>query len=203
MTSDGETLWTIDELRARAAEALSAGGYEGVDNGRVRDVPDARTIRYYATLGLIDRPQGFRGRTALYGPRHLLQVVAIKRLQARGRSLAEVQRMTTGATDALLAEIAGAELGTAPAPSGRARPLRPEGFWKERPAAPGPPVPREAVVALQAVRLGDDATLLLSAARPPDDDDLRVVRLAAAPLLELLRMRGLIGPPETDDAPNR
>jgi hypothetical protein len=30
-----------------------------------------------------------QGRTALYGPRHLLQVVAVKRRQAQGRSLAE------------------------------------------------------------------------------------------------------------------
>src|SRR5262249_33767362 len=81
------TLWTIDDLSARVAEALSAG-YAGVRSGRVRNVPDCRTIRYYTTLGLLDRPAVMRGRTALYGPRHLLQLVAIKRLQAQGLSLA-------------------------------------------------------------------------------------------------------------------
>ena len=56
--------WTIDELSARVALAL-ADRYEGAPNGRVRQVPDLRTIRYYTTLGLIDRPAEMRGRTAL------------------------------------------------------------------------------------------------------------------------------------------
>jgi hypothetical protein len=80
-------LWTLDELGARVALALAVG-YDGQANGRVREVPDGRTIRYYTTLGLIDRPAAMRGRTALYGVRHLLQLTAIKRLQARGLSLA-------------------------------------------------------------------------------------------------------------------
>jgi hypothetical protein len=49
------TLWSIDELRAEVARALSVG-YAGAASGRVRDVPDLRTIRYYTTLCLIDRP---------------------------------------------------------------------------------------------------------------------------------------------------
>src|ERR1700759_1739826 len=98
--------WTIDELGVQAALAL-AEDYAGSPNGRVRDVPDRRTIRYYTTLGLIDRPAEMRGRTALYGRRHLLQLVAIKKLQARGQSLVEVQRTLTGQSDQALAEVAG------------------------------------------------------------------------------------------------
>jgi hypothetical protein len=84
------TLWTLDELSAAVARALAVD-YDGQPSARVRDVPDRRTIRYYTTLGLIDRPAALRGRTALYGRRHLLQLTAIKRLQAAGLSLAEVQ----------------------------------------------------------------------------------------------------------------
>src|SRR4029077_9053917 len=91
-------LWTIDELSAAVSAAL-AQGYGGPPNGRVRDVPDRRTIRYYTTLGLIDRPAEMRGRTALYGRRHLLQLVAIKKLQSRGQSLTDVQRTLAGQTD--------------------------------------------------------------------------------------------------------
>ena len=58
--------------------------YHGQPSGRVRAVPDRRAIRCTSTIGLIDRPVAHRGRTALYGPRHLLQLVAVKRLQARG-----------------------------------------------------------------------------------------------------------------------
>ena len=88
---NGETLGTIDELSVAVAAALEEG-YAGAPNARVREVPDPRTIRYYTTLGLIDRPAEMRGRTAFYGRRHLLQLVAIKKLQARGRSLAEIQQ---------------------------------------------------------------------------------------------------------------
>src|SRR5215470_10194755 len=98
-------LWTIDELSAGVAGALTAD-YPGQSNGRVRDVPDRRTIRWYTTIGLLDRPAAMRGRTALYGRRHLLQLVAIKRLQANGQTLAEIQTELYGATDTTLTDIA-------------------------------------------------------------------------------------------------
>ena len=75
MKNGDESFWTIEELGERIAEALGGQGYDGVPSGRVRDVPDLRTIRYYTTLGLLDRPAAMRGRTALYGSRHLLQLV--------------------------------------------------------------------------------------------------------------------------------
>src|ERR1700691_6268491 len=101
-TSD---LWTIDELGSQVALAL-AENYNGAVNGRVRAVPDLRTIRYYTTLGLLDRPAEMRGRTALYGQRHLLQLVAIKRLQARGLTLAAVQERVVGLSNAALRRLA-------------------------------------------------------------------------------------------------
>src|SRR5580704_5372227 len=109
-SEDDGVRWTIEELRASVAAALGEG-YDGPPNGRVRDVPDQRTIRYYTTLGLIDRASEMRGRTALYGPRHLLQLVAIKKLQAKGQTLAEVQQALTGQTDAALERLAGVGAG--------------------------------------------------------------------------------------------
>src|ERR1041384_1436680 len=88
--------WTLDELVARVSDALGAADYPGAPNGRVREVPDRRAIRWYQTIGLLDRPGGMRGRTALYGPRHLAQLVAIKRRQAQGHSLAEIQAELVG-----------------------------------------------------------------------------------------------------------
>lgn len=99
--------WTIDELASRVAGVLAADGYPGAPNGRVRGVPDARAIRWYATIGLVDRPAGMRGRTALYGVRHLLQLVAVKRRQAEGRSIADIQAELAGASDAALRAVAG------------------------------------------------------------------------------------------------
>ena len=105
MSAASTPLWTIGELSAQAALALSVG-YDGQGNGQVREVPDLRTIRYYTTLGLVDRPTAMQGRTALYGRRQLLQLVAIKRLQAKGRTLAELQQELLGRTDEARAEIA-------------------------------------------------------------------------------------------------
>src|SRR2546430_9008679 len=105
MSASSPSLWTIEELGAQVALALSVD-YEGPGNGRVRGVPDLRSIRYYTTLGLIDRPAEMRGRTALYGRRHLLQLVAIKRLQAQGLTIAELQRQLLGLTNAALEKIA-------------------------------------------------------------------------------------------------
>ncbi len=61
-------------------------------NGQVRAVPDERTIRYYGAIGLLDGPAAMRGRTAHYGERHVAQIVAIKRMQGAGKSLAEIRR---------------------------------------------------------------------------------------------------------------
>ncbi len=97
--------WTLDQLVARVAEALATDGVRS-PNGRVRDVPDGRALRWYATIGLLDRPTGYRGRTALYGPRHLLQAVAVKRRQAEGMTLAQIQAELAGATDATLRRAA-------------------------------------------------------------------------------------------------
>ncbi|MBC7545278.1 MAG: hypothetical protein H7338_21345, partial [Candidatus Sericytochromatia bacterium] len=59
-------LWTLDELASRVAAALAAD-YAGSGSNRVSDLPNPRGIRYYTTLGLLDRPAAMQGRTALYG----------------------------------------------------------------------------------------------------------------------------------------
>ncbi|HLU74629.1 MAG TPA: helix-turn-helix domain-containing protein, partial [Nonomuraea sp.] len=97
--------WTIGELAERAADALR--GHAQPVNGRVREVPGARLIRWYTTIGLVDPPLTRRGRIARYGRRHLLQLVAVKRLQAQGMSIARIQVALAGATDAALEATAG------------------------------------------------------------------------------------------------
>src|ERR1700730_1715816 len=122
-------LWTIDELSTQVALALSVD-YAGQGNGQVRPVPDLRTIRYYTTLGLLDRPAAMRGRTALYGRKHLLQLVAIKRLQARGLSLAEIQERLLGMPETHLQRLAQVPaLSPAAADTRGQEATRPD-FWK-------------------------------------------------------------------------
>lgn len=190
--------WTQDELVQRAAAALAGPAYPGAPNGRIRDVPDRRTVRWYTTIGLVDRPSAMRGRTALYGQRHLLQIVAIKRLQAQGLSIAEIQAKLVGATTATLRRIAAiddaavtAEPGEAPKPRSR--------FWADRPAAAQSTASAggaDSVSMRAAVDLPGGAVLLLPGR--PTGRDLAAIRDAAAPLLDLLADRGLINLDNTE-----
>lgn len=97
--------WTVNDL-ARLAAAVLAAGSPTQPNGRIREVPDVRTIRWYTSIGLLDRPAAMRGRTALYGRPHLAQLVAIKRLQAEGLTVAAVQERLLGADAAAIEAIA-------------------------------------------------------------------------------------------------
>ena len=187
------------------AEA-SGGGRSGPmrTNGRVRDVPNERLVRWYVTVGLVDPPLSRRGRVARYGQRHLLQLVAVKRRQAEGRSLAEIQAELAGATDETLAAVARVPE-TLPAPQAPA--AAPGRFWARRPgqAEPEPepepdpdpdPGDRGGVVPpgglVHGVRLAPGVTLLLEdAGRGPGPDDVTEILNAARPLLEELTRRSL------------
>jgi MerR HTH family regulatory protein len=192
-----ESSFTLDQLCAQAALAL-AENYDGAPNDRIRDMPDRRTIRYYTTLGLLDRPR-IDGRTGLYGRRHLLQLVAIKRLQGHGLSLHEIQQRLLGIPERELERIAQLPPMANPGhkaggETGKAEPQR-RAFWKQSPA-PAAAEPPEAEAGpepvLSGLRLSEDLTLLLPLARAADEADLQAVRAAAGPLLKLLRTRQLL-----------
>ncbi|MGV3707792.1 MAG: MerR family transcriptional regulator [Gemmatimonas sp.] len=107
---------SLEQLVALAAPLLAR---LSVGDQRVQSAPDARTIRYFQTTGLLDRPLRYEGRTARYGRRHLLQLVAIRTLQVQGLSLSQVQTRLTGATDS---ELEGIVAGTGVAPVSRGVP---------------------------------------------------------------------------------
>jgi MerR-like DNA binding protein len=196
-------MWTMDELVERVSEALAAE-YPGAPNGRVRDVPDRRAIRWYTSIGLVDRPLGMRGRTALYGPRHLQQLVAIKRRQAAGRSLAEIQGEFNWISPDKLIEVSQVPArlletdGSDPGPPAHWQRQR---FWAEPPTADapepagpepaGPEPARQAVTTrpIAGVTLGGGVILLVP--HPLSDTDRADLAAAAAPLLDLLEARGL------------
>jgi hypothetical protein len=198
--------WTLQELVTEAGARLAA--LPAPKNGQVRAIPDDRTIRYYAAIGLLDRPAAMRGRTALYALRHLAQVVAIKRMQSAGKTLAEIQELWTTIDDATLSRMSGVEL------QGRSRAARKD-FWKRdvdvtasaKPSVTAGVSPAASVLDGSAASAGPGAVELRIELVPGafltvsvadgvslTSADVRALRAAAAPLATELANRGLTAP---------
>jgi DNA-binding transcriptional MerR regulator len=90
---------TIDELSHEVVRLLKGNRlYATHQDNRVSAAPDMRTIRYYSSLGLIDRPT-IEGRSAKYHRRHVLQLLALKTLQSISLPLSEIQERLYGLAD--------------------------------------------------------------------------------------------------------
>ena len=203
--------WTIRELCEQVEESLA--GDDAPENGQVRAVPDERSVRYSTTLGLLDRP-ALRGRTALYGARHLAQLVAIKRYQSEGKTLAEIQQMLPAMDDHSLARFTGIALATKPARAASRR-----DFWREptletldpdlpSPSSPLPVAGRRLPVAGSSpsapltpcleLLLAPGVRLAFHTTRPATDADAAALLSAAQPLInELLRRHLIASTPAT------
>jgi DNA-binding transcriptional MerR regulator len=189
--------WTMTELVAEVAARIAR--LPEPTNGQVRAVPDERTVRYYGTIGLLARPAATRGRTALYGRRHLAQVVAIKRLQGAGRSLAEITAMWPKLDDHTLQRMSGVELPHDAKASAA--------FWKRvphvgptfdaEPTSPAQPTPPTSTLSdPESIQLELAPNVKLTIALPDGSAvstaDLRAIRAAAASLVTELAHRRLI-----------
>ncbi len=97
--------FTLEELSDEVERLLKQRGLLDVQqDGRVSPIPDGRTIRYYTTLGLLERPKVI-ARQAFYGKRHALQLLAIKSLQGLSMPLGEIQARLYGKSDRELEAI--------------------------------------------------------------------------------------------------
>jgi DNA-binding transcriptional MerR regulator len=188
-----EGRWRLAELVEMSTRFTEPGG----QSRRVRWEPNERLIRYYTTLGLLDRPAELRGRTAYYGDRHLLQLLAIKALQAQGVPLQEIQATLAGRTQGELQELAGLpddwreQTHAAPGEVGRAETSSPPPrFWERRAVRldfpPEQPDEPEAEMPLQGLELAPGVTLMIDRRRYPSLDPRQLSRLAA-PLMQVLQ----------------
>lgn len=124
--------WTLDELSHRVAEATRRLGVLQ-HNGQVAEAPNGRTIRWYQSIGLVSRPEQ-RGRVAFYGVHHLRELVAIKRLQAQGLALGDVQAQLLGLHDDAVRALADVPVDlevVAAAAVADGVPVARRGFWAE------------------------------------------------------------------------
>lgn len=139
--SQARELWKLDELAEKSREFLDLEG----DSNRIQWKPNGRQIRYYTTLGLLDKPFGGRGQGAGYGPKHLLQLIAIKRLQHQGLKLSEIESILADLSTQKLAELLGYStewLEQLEEPPKEPEPARRDSeFWSVIPEPPARPTP--------------------------------------------------------------
>ena len=123
--------WTIQEL-AEAVNAWCRDRALEPANGQTASELSARTLHYYRSSGLLDAPESGGGRG--YGRRHLLQLKAIRILQAQGLPLSRIQQLLFGRSDEELKQIVVSVGKTVPgAANVRSHPLVSQETWTAYP----------------------------------------------------------------------
>lgn len=92
---------------ARASEGIL--GEIGIEQqrGTVSFVPDERTIRYYLSEGLIQPADEKQGTASVFSYIHLLQIVAIKKLQAEHLQIRKIRELVAGKDEQQLESLLG------------------------------------------------------------------------------------------------
>ena len=98
--------WNARGLAAHAASLVDSAGIRPT-NASARAAPTARSVRFYVSAGLMDRPDG-TGTAATYHYRHLLQLLTVKIRQREGQSLEAIKKEVRTLTgDVLEKRVAG------------------------------------------------------------------------------------------------
>ncbi len=91
--------FSIEQLSEQVNAWCEEHGISPV-SGQAGESVSERNIRYYRTLGLVDAPEG-----GGYGEKHLLQLIAIRLLQAQGLPLRRIRELLFGRSIEELREV--------------------------------------------------------------------------------------------------
>jgi DNA-binding transcriptional MerR regulator len=152
----GESSFTLPRLIAILKEQIPQIVPEQT-RYRVSTIPTPRTIRFYTARGLVDKPTGREAQSALYGYRHLLQILAVKYLQANYLPLLKIRTLVGNATNRDLEQLMP---DIAPATWLHRGITREAGRFADRPGLPSSPqtppgAPGGAAAPAEAVRAQD------------------------------------------------
>jgi DNA-binding transcriptional MerR regulator len=75
--------------------------------GTVTSVPDERTIRYYLSEGLVQAPEERQGTASVFTYLNLLQIVAVKKLQAEHLPIRKIRDLVSGKSEQELEALLG------------------------------------------------------------------------------------------------
>lgn len=126
-------------LAEEAARILAESGAARQGRGTVTELPDERTVRYYLAEGLIPAAEEKQGTASVFGFRHLLQLLVVKKLQAEGLPIRAIRELVTGKTERQLERLLGVEQGQASGSAARGEALGYlESLLRKSPSAPLP-----------------------------------------------------------------
>ena len=77
------------------------------ERGTVTNVPDERTIRYYLAEGLIQSPEEKQGTASVFGYLNLLQLIAVKKLQAEHFPIRKIRELVSDKSEQELETLLG------------------------------------------------------------------------------------------------
>src|SRR5205085_3618153 len=98
----------VAELADTAARVLAETG-PVQERGTVSEVPDERTARYYLTEGLLSSAEEKQGTASVFGYLHLLQLLAVKNLQAQHLPIRKIRELVEGRSEHDLERLLGIE----------------------------------------------------------------------------------------------
>ena len=100
----------VAELADEAAKVLFEIG-TAQERGTVSEVPDERTIRYYLSEGLLSPAEEKQGTASVFGYRHLLQLLVVKKLQSEHLPIRKIKELVDGRVERDLERLLGASEG--------------------------------------------------------------------------------------------
>jgi DNA-binding transcriptional MerR regulator len=92
---------------AQAGERLLSQLALEQERGTVTNVPDERTIRYYLAEGLIQPPEEKQGTASVFGYMNLLQLLAVKKLQAEHLPIRKIRELVARKSERELETLIG------------------------------------------------------------------------------------------------
>jgi len=98
----------VAELAQEAARVLARAAYTQ-ERGTVSEVPDERTVRYYLSEGLLSPAAEKQGTASVFVYRHLLQLLAVKKLQAEHLPIRVIREMVGGRSERQLERLLAGE----------------------------------------------------------------------------------------------
>ena len=96
----------LPEFAQTGARILAEMGLEQA-RGTVTSVPDERTIRYYMAEGLVESPGEKQGTASVFGYVNLLQLLAVKKLQAEHLPIRKIRELVAGKSEQELETLLG------------------------------------------------------------------------------------------------